>query len=137
MLTSKRNSLVLFIEQYLHPRMSCHGINFFTRIIRIRIRRIIRDFATRRFRTLPGSLMPINGLSIIAIVSRPIISLHKQRTPSFSGDISDRSIIYPMGRPFCFRGNPNNNVLLTLLITSSIDKWSICFRRVAQLVTHI
>ena len=25
------------------------------------------------------------------------------------------SVIYPMGRPFCFCGNPNNNVLLTLL----------------------
>ena len=31
-------------------------------------------------------------------------------------DIIDRSVIYPMWRPFCFLCNPNNNVLSTLLI---------------------
>ena len=33
--------------------------------------RTILDFATRRFRTLPGSLTAINGPTSIAIVSRP------------------------------------------------------------------
>ena len=103
--------------------MSCCGINFFTRIrIRIGIRTIC-NFATRRFRTLLGSLMPINGPISIAIVSRPQISLHKRWTQHFSGDtcIIDRSVMYPMGWPFCFRGDPNNNVLLTLLILHVLE----------------
>ena len=115
MLTSKRNSLVLFIEQYLQPQMSYRATNFFTRTIRIGIRTIC-DFATRRFRTLPGSLTPINDPTSIAIASRLYISVHKCRTQHFSGDIINRSVIYPMGRPYCFRGNPNNNVLQMLLI---------------------
>ena len=73
--------------------------------------RTIRDFATHWFRTLPGPLTHINGRTSIAIVSRRYISLYKRWTPHFSGDITDRSVIYPMGLPFCFRGNPNNNLL--------------------------
>ena len=37
----------------------------------------------------------------------------------FGRDISVRSVIYPMGRPFCFRGSANINVLPTLIIHQS------------------
>ena len=122
MLTNKRNLLVLFIEQYLQPWMSYRGTNFFTRI-RIGIR-TIRDFATRLFRTLPGSLTSIYGPANIAIVCRPPISLHKRHTLRFAGDIIDRSVIYPMGWPFCFLGSSNINVLPTLLI--NIATYRVC-----------
>ena len=129
LLTSKHNSLVLFIEQYLHPWMSYCGINYFMRIIRIRIGiRTIRNFATRLFRTFPGSLTKINGPTSIGIISRPEIILHKYWTPRFSRDISYRSIIYPTRCQFCFRGNSNINILPTLIIVTwvrSNHMWSI------------
>ena len=42
----------------------------------------------------------------------------------FGRDISVRRIIhvYPMGRPFCFRGSTNINVLLTLIILVKDEK---------------
>ena len=70
-LTSKQNLLVLFKEQYLHPWMSCRGRNIFTRIrLRIGIRTVY-VFATHQFHTLPRSLMPFNGPTSLAIISRP------------------------------------------------------------------
>ena len=78
--------------------------------------RTICDFATFRFSTLPVSLTPINGPVSFAIASGPQISLQKFLSPRFGRDISVRSVIYPTGRPFCFGGKPNNNVLPTLLI---------------------
>ena len=87
-----------------------------TRIIRIRRLRTICDFATFRFGTLPVSLTLINGPVRIAIGSGPQICLQKFLTPRFGRDISVRSVIYPTGRPSCFRGKPNINVLPTLII---------------------
>ena len=85
-----------------------------TRRIRRRRIRTICDFATFRFGTLPVSLTPINGPVRIAIGSGPQICLQKFLTPRFGRDISVRSVIYPTGRPSCFRGKPNINVLPTL-----------------------
>ena len=47
LMTTKRNSLVVFIEKHLHPWMNCCGINYFKRIGIIRIGRTICNFATR------------------------------------------------------------------------------------------
>ena len=102
-------------KPYIGPR---RGVgNTIDKCIIIR-RRTIRDFATCWFRTLQGSLTSINNPTSNAIVRRQYInvSLHKRWTLSFSQDISDTSVIYPMGRPICFCGYPNNNILLTLLI---------------------
>ena len=88
----------------------------FSLVNKVMGRRTIRDFATRRFRTQPGSLTSFNGRTSVAIISSPWIRLHQHRTPRFSGDIIDRSVIYPMEEPFCFRSNPNNNVLPKLLL---------------------
>ena len=87
-----------------------------------KIIRTICDFATRWFRNLPGSLTPINGPTSIAIISRAYMSLRKPWTPRFTRDIIDRSItyMYPVGRPSCFRGNPNINVLSTLIINKKM-----------------
>ena len=87
-----------------------------TLIIRRRIRRTIYDFATFRFGPLPVSLTLINGPVTIAIGSGPQICLQKSLTPRFGRDISVRSVIYPTGRPSCFRGKPNINVLPTSMI---------------------
>ena len=78
--------------------------------------RTICDFATFRFRTFPVSLTLINGPVRIAIGSGPQICLQKFLTPRFGRYISVRSVIYPTGRPSCFRGKPNINVLPTLII---------------------
>ena len=87
------------------------------RLIIIIIRtRTICDFATFRLGTLPVSLTLINGPVRIAIGSGPQICLQKFLTPRFGRDISVRSVIYPTGRPSCFRGKPNINVLPTLII---------------------
>ena len=80
------------------------------------IRRTICDFATFRCGTLPVSLTLINGPVRIALASGPQICLQKFLTPRFGRDISVRSVIYPTGRPSCFRGKPNINVLQTLII---------------------
>ena len=61
------------------------------------------------------SLTLINGPVRIAIGSGPQICLQKFLTPRFGRDISVRSVIYPTGRPSCFRGKPNINVLPTLI----------------------
>ena len=118
LLTSKRSSFMLFIESYLLVWPSYGGIKYFTRRIRIRIGRIkiIRDFGTHRFRTLPASLTLIKDSVSFAIVRRAQVSSFEGWRPRIGGDISVRSVIYPTGRPFCFGGNPNNNVLPTLLI---------------------
>ena len=76
----------------------------------------ICHFATFRLGTLPVSLTLVNGPVRIAIGSGPQICLQKFLTPRFGRDISDRSVIYPTGRPSCFRGKPNINVLPTLII---------------------
>ena len=112
-LTSKRNWLVLFLEWNLLSRLSYTRIIVLTRTTRRRI----CDFATFRFGTLPVPLTPINGPASFAIGGRPEITLRKRLSLRFGGDISVRSVIYPMGRPFCFRGSVNNNVLLSLLLT--------------------
>ena len=79
--------------------------------------------------TLPGSLTTINNPTSISIIRRPEVSLHKCWTPHFSRDITDKSVILPIGWPFCFRDNPNNNVLQTLLMTEWLrpqSDWMLC-----------
>ena len=81
---------------------------------------------TFRFSILAMSWMSISDPVIISFapLCRRKVSVHKHISPHFGGDISDRSIIYPMGRPFCFRDNPNNNVIPTLLIISECTQTS-------------
>ena len=88
----------------------------------IRRIRTICDIATFRFGTFPVSLTLIKGSVRIAIGSGPQISLQKFLTPRFGRDISVRSVTYPMGRPSCFRGKPNINVLPTLIIKRFKEK---------------
>ena len=75
-------------------------------------------FATFWFGTLPVFLTPINVPASFVIASRPYmyIILHKCWSLRFGGDVSVRSVTHSKWQPFHFRGNPNNNVLLTLII---------------------
>ena len=65
LLTSKCNSLVLFLELYLLLQLSYMSAKILTRT------RTTCDFATFWFGTLPVSLTTINGRASFAIVSRP------------------------------------------------------------------
>ena len=76
----------------------------------------IRDFTTLLFGALPVFLKLINGSASFAIRNSPYMSLHKCRSVSFGQDMSVRSVIYPMGQPFCLSGITNINVILTLII---------------------
>ena len=55
-----------------------------------------------------------------------IYQRNKHLTPRFGRDISVRSVIYPTGRPSCFRGKPNINVLPTLIIRRIIRRRTVC-----------
>ena len=69
-------------------------------------------------------MTPNNGSASFAIGSNPERSLHKCESLRFGRDINVRSIIHPMGWPFCFRGSAN--ILPTLIIfTIRIAKASI------------
>ena len=109
------------VRRVIYPtgRLSCFrgkpNINVLPTLIIGRIRTFC-DFATFLFSTLPVSLTPINGPVSFAIASGPQISLQKFLSPRFGLDISIRSVVYTTGRPFCFGGERNNNVLPTSLI---------------------
>ena len=120
LLTSKRNWLVLFVEWNLLSWLSYTSANFLSRTRTT----TICDFATFWFGTFLVFLTPINGSASFAIGTSPSIRLHKCKSLRFGRDINIRSVIYPMGRPFCFRGKPNN-VLPTLLIDQLVHVWAI------------
>ena len=69
----KQAELVGVIYRALSTSMNEFSWNKLFTTIRIRIGigiKTIRDFATRQFHTLPGSLMPTNGPTRVTIVSR-------------------------------------------------------------------
>ena len=80
--------------------LSCHGINYFTRIRRIKIRTIC-DFPTCRFLTLSVSSTLINGPASFAIASRAKVSLYKWWSLRFGRERSAKSGPRSTGRPFC------------------------------------
>ena len=94
LLTGKSNSFVLNILLYLLWGLRYGGIKVFTRIIRRRRRKTIRDFGARWFRTLPVSLMYNSGSASFALLRKRQLSIYKVGSLHLGGDISIWSIIH-------------------------------------------